>query len=77
MKNEIVIAVSSLTMAVLIGLAAIAWGSPAAFAILLIGVGAEWLRFTAAESGKDWPYLYIVTLVAYPLAALIVIARQF
>jgi hypothetical protein len=77
MRNETFIAVASITIAVLIGFAAIEWGNPVALAVLLLGLGADWLRFTVAEIGRDWPQLYLVTLAAYPLAALIVIAQAF
>lgn len=76
MFHDTISAVLSVVAAVLIALAAIAWGHAVAFVLVLAGLGADWLRYAAAEAGRNAAYLYYVTLVAYPLAAVIALAPQ-
>ncbi|WP_306257778.1 hypothetical protein [Pararhizobium sp. IMCC21322] len=75
MFHDTISAVLSVVAAVLIALAAIAWGHAVAFVLVLAGLGADWLRY-AAEAGRNAAHLYYVTLVAYPLAAVIALAPQ-
>ena len=76
MTNETMMTVTSVTAAILIALAAIAWGQTLAFALVLMGLGTDWLRGMAAEAGIDASYLFLVTAAVYPLAAIVALVSQ-